>query len=193
MIAAAAESFTEGSKSDPRFVKWVASYQISTENSYGQVHYPMHRCTDEEFTQFYPPDQSGAEKVVNMQEAKEFFCMDQKARDHMLFGGWKTGKTYRALDVQLLPCASRYVAYDGTVYEDDGSCIWDLEQTIEYLGSAIQILINTNQGSFQVNKFDEDRVMKESMLHSVQARSDLAWFVGGYIDRNELEDEIELF
>ena len=50
MIAAAAESFTEGSKSDPRFVKWVASYQISTENSYGQVHYPMHRCTDEEFT-----------------------------------------------------------------------------------------------------------------------------------------------
>ena len=66
----------------------------------------------------------------------------------MLFGGWKTGKTYRALDLQLLPCASRYVAYDGTVYEDDGSCIWDLEQTIEYLGSAIQILINTNQGSF---------------------------------------------
>ena len=127
-----------------------------------------------------------------MQEAKEFFCMDEKAREHMLFGGWRSGKLYRALDVQILPCASRYVAYDGTVSEDDGSCVWDIEETIKYLGSAIQIIINTNQGIFNTNKYDEDRVQKQSVLYSVQTRSDLAWFVGGYINRNELEDEIDL-
>ena len=78
----------------------------------------------------------------------------------MLFGGWKSGKIYRALDIQILPCASRYISYDGTVSEDDGSCIWDLEQTIEYMGSAFQIIITTNQGNFMTNKFNEDRIQK---------------------------------
>ena len=160
MIAVAAESFQDGYKSDPSFVKWVASYQISTKDSHEVVHYPMHRCTDEEFTQFYPPDKQSASKVDSLQEAKEFFCLDQKARDHMLFGGWKSGTIYRALDIQILPCASRYISYDGTVSEDDGSCEWDLEQTIEYLGSAMQIIIVTNQGNFMTNKFNEDRVQK---------------------------------
>ena len=111
----------------------------------------------------------------------------------MLYGGWRSGTTYGALDVQILPCASRYVAYDGSVSEDDGSCIWDKEQTIEYLGSAIQIIININQGTFLTNKYDEDRVLKESVLYSIQAMSDIAWFTGLYIDRNMLEDEIALF
>ena len=41
MIAVAAESYLKGPKSDPRFVKWVASYQISTDVSFEVKHYPM--------------------------------------------------------------------------------------------------------------------------------------------------------
>ena len=58
MIAVAVESFLDGPKSDPRFVKWVSSFWINTEESSEVVHYPMHRCTDEEYSQFYPPKSS---------------------------------------------------------------------------------------------------------------------------------------
>ena len=63
MVAVAVEHYLDGPKSDPRFVKWVASYQISTAESYEAVHYPMHRCTDEDLNKFYPPDNRSAEKV----------------------------------------------------------------------------------------------------------------------------------
>ena len=148
MIAVVAESFMTGIKSDPRFVKWVASYQISTDDSYEAIHYPMYPCTDEQYAKFYPPEERAASRVRNFQETQELFCMDDKAREHMLYGGWRSGSNYRALDVQIIPCASRYVAYDGTVSEDDGSCDWELENAIEYLGGAYTIGMNSNQGKF---------------------------------------------
>ena len=34
MVAVAAEHYLEGPKSDPRYVKWIASYQIGTDESF---------------------------------------------------------------------------------------------------------------------------------------------------------------
>ena len=58
MIAVAADNYLDGPKSDPRFVKWVATLQSSTDDSLKVVHYPMHRCTIEELAKFYPTEKS---------------------------------------------------------------------------------------------------------------------------------------
>ena len=34
MVAVAAEHYLDGPKSDPRYVKWIASYQIGTDESF---------------------------------------------------------------------------------------------------------------------------------------------------------------
>ena len=62
MIAVAAESYLTGAKSDPRYIKWVASYIVSTEESYEAIHYPMHRCTEEDQAKFYPADGASSTK-----------------------------------------------------------------------------------------------------------------------------------
>ena len=62
----------------------------------------------------------------------------------------------------MISCASRYVAFDGTVSEYDGSCVWDREETLKYLGAAFRIALNGNQGTFMSNKFGEGRILKES-------------------------------
>ena len=89
MIAVAVTHYLDGPKSDPRFVKWVSSYRISTDDSSEKVHYPMHRCTDEDFSRFYPPDNISAAKINKLQEADELFCIHQKVRDRMLYGGFR--------------------------------------------------------------------------------------------------------
>ena len=104
--------------------------------------------------------------------------MDTHAREHMLFGGWRSGVNFQALDIQMISGASRYVAYDGTVSEADGSCVWDREKTLKYLGAAVRIALNGNQGTFVPNKFGEGRIMKESMLYSVQSDSSKANYTG---------------
>ena len=70
MIAVAAENYLTGTKSDPQYIKWVASYQISTKDSFEVVHYPMNRCTEEDYSMFYPPDNLSSAKVKQLQEAK---------------------------------------------------------------------------------------------------------------------------
>ena len=193
MVAVAVEHYLDGPKSDPRFVKWVASYQISTAESYEAVHYPMHRCTDEDLSKFYPPDNRSAEKVQALSEANELFCLGKKAQELILFGGWRSGINYRALDIQLVPCSTRYVDYDGKVSEDDGSCVWGHDKAIEYLGPAITIMMVTNQGIFQPKKFNDDRVTLQSMLHSQLAGTENAQWSGSFIRKQELQDEIDIF
>ena len=153
----------------------------------------MHRCTDEEYSAFYPPDTISASKVYKLQENKELFCLHQKIIDLMLFGGWSLGSNYRALDIQLIPCSTSYVSYDGTVNEDDGSCVWGKDEAIEYLGAAVTSMIVTNQSVFQSNEFDEDRVVQNSRIFSVLSETERALWTGSFIKKHEFVDEIELF
>ena len=103
----------------------------------------------------------------------------------MLFGGWKTGTNYRALDIQLIPCSTSYVSYDGTVNEDDGSCVWGKDEAIEYLGAAVTSMIVTNQSVFQSNEFDEDRVVQNSRIFSVLSETERALWTGSFIKKHE--------
>ena len=104
----------------------------------------------------------------------------------MLYGSWRSGLSYRALDIQIVPCATRYVAYDGSVSEDDGSCEWDIEKSKEYLGSALTIVILSNEGAFNAHNYDEKRVSYKSKINSSIASTEKANWTGSFINKHEL-------
>ena len=121
-----------------------------------------------------------------MFNANELFCLSPKIRELELFGGWQSGVNYRALDIQLVPCSSSYVDYDGAVNFDDESCVWGLDKAMDYLGTALTSIMITNQGIFQPNEFDDERILKQSMVHSQLTSTDRAQWVGAFIRRQEL-------
>ena len=56
-----------------------------------------------------------------------------------LYGDWKSDTEYSVLEIMLLPCATRFTAYDGTVHGGGENCVWDKNETLAYLGDAINI------------------------------------------------------
>lgn len=53
MMAFALEDYYLGSKSDPRYVQWLARLIIQTEDNWETVNYPLHPCSKEELDNFY--------------------------------------------------------------------------------------------------------------------------------------------
>ena len=55
-------------------------------------------------------------------------------------GTWRTDDDYRILDFRMIPCASQYTAFDGTVYGGDDSCVWDREEVLKWIGPAMDVM-----------------------------------------------------
>ena len=68
---------------------------------------------------------------------------------HDLYGSWKTGGQYAAIKIDVRPCSSSWVAFDGTVHGGSDDCVWDQKENIEYLGEAINTLVMYNYGVFR--------------------------------------------
>ena len=52
-----------------------------------------------------------------------------------MFGTWKNGSSYSAIDIMAVPCGYQYTAFDGTVQEiNDDNCNWDKDALGDYLG-----------------------------------------------------------
>ena len=92
-----------------------------------------------------------------------------------------------------VPCGYQYTAFDGTVQEiNDDNCNWDKDALGDYLGGNAIFNVFANQVSFDINNFSESKTkMGTSIKSSMFNTKDAAW-VGTYIKRNEIIDEISL-
>ena len=52
------------------------------------------------------------------------------------------------LGFELLPCASKYTAIDGTVHGGGDDCNWDFDKHREYMGTQFSIVALYNRGTF---------------------------------------------
>ena len=64
------------------------------------------------------------------------FCLHPEIKDIDLYGTWASGEAYSAIDVQLVPCASRIPLFDGSELGADQSCEWNQTKVQEYIGRA---------------------------------------------------------
>ena len=90
-----------------------------------EIYYPMHPCTEKEFSRFNPASNRSSKKMDNYQEDGYLMCLDWRAANFELYGTWRVDTDYAAVDVVIMPCGSRYVAYDGTIHGGGDDCVWD--------------------------------------------------------------------
>ena len=96
----------------------------------------MHTCTDEDYAKFHPVGTDGQRKLNSMRRKGGLFCLDWAEHGHDIWGTWKTGKHYAAVEIMAVPCGHEYTAYDGTVERAREDCNWDKKKLREYLGET---------------------------------------------------------
>ena len=97
-------------------------------------------------------------------EGHHWFCFDWKTTDFDIYGTWRTDEYFSALEIRMLPCATQVTAFDGSLLGGDQSCIYDKEEVLEYLGSAIDLLVLANHGDFNQNDFEDDRIKRAAKI-----------------------------
>ena len=146
MMAFSASQWDKGARTDSRYIQWLTTVVTATKDSYTEVNYPMHRCTDADFDNFYPIAPETFEKVTKFKDDGRWFCFDIKAfEDITMHGRWVDDDDYQSFDFRMIPCASQYTAFDGTVHGGSESCIWDKNQFMEWLGSSVDVMALHNQ------------------------------------------------
>ena len=64
-MAVGLTNWVEGTKNDKRYFKWFMNVnRESPEGNDFSIKYPLHLCTDEDYSRFYPTDTTATEKVV---------------------------------------------------------------------------------------------------------------------------------
>ena len=82
-----------------------------------------------------------------------------------MFGSSYTGNDFRAIDVEVLACASRIQLHNGSYVGGDESCVWELKEVEAHLGAAFYLKFYKNERTFQQNVFDDQRVKNEAVKH----------------------------
>ena len=86
--------------------------------------------------------------AATFKEGGHWFCFDWRTTEFDIIGTWRTDLVYSALEMRMLPCATQFIAFDGSIHGGDDTCIYNKEKVIEYLGSSIDLLVLANQARF---------------------------------------------
>ena len=62
-FAISAERYQRGLKIDPKYVQFVVTLVVATDDSYTEKHLPMTQCTEKDYQRFYPSDKKSAERI----------------------------------------------------------------------------------------------------------------------------------
>ena len=105
----------------------------------------MQKCSDQYFSKFKAPGNEGtAKKVKKFLAEGHFYCIDFSLHDFTLYGTESSGIDHIAIDIILVPCASRVTLYDGSVVGGDDSCVWDKDEVRNYMGQTFSLLAYHN-------------------------------------------------
>ena len=194
MMAISIDHWLNGLKLDPSYIKFVSHLWYYTGTEFIKKSYPMHVCTADEYQRFYEPRQSaGPSKIDELKEKDAFYCLGAEAMQYALFGNWASSSSYKAIEINAIPCATQYTsAIDGSIIGGGDECVKDLESSIEYFGSTVSMTIMYNDQKFLQKNYDEDRVFNFSSLKSIQLDFRRSEWFPAYIDTHELIDETNL-
>ena len=188
MMAFAVTNFITGEViNDPKYVKWFAQYVIQVDGKFSYKEIPMHVCTDEEFDRFSPPRKSSQGLVDWYREEKALMCLDWSGIE--LYGEDPQDNT-RTIDIMLLPCNMRETLLGGTEDRIPADCNWEKDELIKYLG-PLRMLTYKNVGSFQLDEFGHDRVIKESTMTQTQFDEHRPSWINTKMRYNLLADETQ--
>ena len=74
MMAFALESWITGPKDNSNYVQWVLQVNHGSAEKTEFSFYPMHKCTDEEFSRFHQFNDASAAKAKKLEESGHFLA-----------------------------------------------------------------------------------------------------------------------
>ena len=76
-------------KNDPRYVSFVLEHGLRDEyGNYSAKKYPMVRCTNDDWSRFYPIESKSSNAVKRLREQEAFLCFDRSVKIPTLWGNW---------------------------------------------------------------------------------------------------------
>ena len=101
----------------------------------------MHKCNEREYERFNKVENFAFnKKQKRLRDEGAFYCIDERALGFDLHGTEDTGVDFTALEIVLMPCASRVTLFDGSIVGGDDNCIWDQDEMINYVGRTVNLL-----------------------------------------------------
>ena len=143
-------------KDDPNFVRWVIQLnECDACDNPTPIDLTFHKCTDEDYDSFYPPEPSYVAQMALAKKNKYFYCID----DHQDLIIWGAGDqtAYQRLDLLYLACLPD---------KKKGTCLnTTREATIKYLNPANLVLL-VNQQRWDSTTFvsGEKNIIKNSVF-----------------------------
>mmetsp|Transcript_42764 Transcript_42764/g.56462 ORF Transcript_42764/g.56462 Transcript_42764/m.56462 type:complete len:190 (-) Transcript_42764:1262-1831(-) len=182
------EYTSKEAKIDPRYVKWLATY-IRYEDSVvvEKRSEPLHPCTDEDFSKFDAPERRSVDRATKYREQGGLFCIDWEKANFLLFGA-PSDADHSVIDVMAIPCNMRDTVLQAAEDRSRDDCDWDRDAAIDYIGD-INVVTYYNQGRFMPDEFEDDPVLRYSIVHEMRAdQSRPNWFKT-YVENAEVSDE----
>ena len=89
-MAVSSEHWLNGPKIDPKYVQFVGSYNVKSNGSYSESYFPLHLCTEDDYSKFFPVSQAVAAEVNKKKEKNLFYCTPDLTTIGVeeLFGTW---------------------------------------------------------------------------------------------------------
>ena len=106
MIAVGFQHYLTGEPlNDPRYVKWINTYQGQEGSSFvfEQANL-MQPCTEEDFKKFYPPDKNAESAVEKLKREGVLFCLDEDLVKTQALRGMMNAGDNRYIDLISMPC-----------------------------------------------------------------------------------------
>ena len=116
------------------------------------------------------------------------YCVDFTSTDINIHSSYVYSNDYSAFDIIAVPCGTQL---EGDVNPMRDDCEWNKRAVMNYLKS-FRLNVIFNVGVFLPNEFGEDRIQKRSVLTKVYVDPKTSNWVGAYIQRATLNDEISL-
>ena len=73
-------------------------------------------------------------------------------------GTWIKDRNFKAIDVIMVPCGTKYTLADGSILNIRDDCVEDEQEVIDYLG-MLQVTAYHNDRSVQQDKYDDGRLL----------------------------------
>ena len=95
---------------DEKYVKWVAKYYVKNpeQRRIEEIYIQMHQCTEEDFKKFYPSNNRTMKRIQKFKISGNMYCLDWQENNLPLFGSWREGNNFAAIDIMAVPCGMRY-------------------------------------------------------------------------------------
>ena len=160
-----------------------------------ETHIPYHKCTDEDYSHFYPIRSENKDmlQIIRDDPEQHFLCLDWDELDpFLLIGAWSTTKSWQSLEFLVTPCNAKHTNGDkqGT-FTVDKECDPDPQEQLKYTSTAATIQVLVNQKRFDPQKYGNERIIEESVILENWMNPEIPQWFFSNLQLQEVEDETE--